>query len=119
MLGLGRASAVLLLLAGVALAGCGDSQAPAPPAEEECTLEPVLCDPEHYLARHHCIVNDVRPRVYAPDTPGPDSAADPWVQGDWWTYRLTIDGVAHETTLVYYEDIDFDSGGRAQHYLVG
>lgn len=113
-----RALAVLLLVSSVALAGCGDSSDPPAP-ESDCTLEPVLCDPEHYLASHHCIVNDVRPRVYAPDTPGPDSSADPWKQGDWWTYRLTIDGAARETTLVYYEDIDFDSGGRAQHYLVG
>lgn len=119
MAGQGRVVAMLLLLASLALAGCGEKSPDAPPAEDGCDLEPVLCDPEHYLASHHCIVNDVRPRVYAPDTPGPDSVADPWVQGDWWTYRLTLDGQAHDTTLVYYEDIDFDSGGRAQHYLVG
>lgn len=113
-----RALALAALLSSLALAGCGDAQE-APPAEEECDLEPVLCDPEHYLAGHHCIAEDVRPRVYAPDTPGPDSAADPWTQGDWWTYRLAIDGQAHETTLVYYDDADVDSGGRAQHYLVG
>lgn len=110
----------LLLLAGVALAGCGSEEGNGQPAgRDECDLEPVLCDPEHYLAGHPCIVHDVRPRVYAPDTPGPDTAADPWVQGDWWTYRLTIGGESHETTLVYYDDTDFDSGGRAQHYLVG
>jgi hypothetical protein len=118
MPGLRLASSVLLL-AGVMLAGCGEGGGQAPPAEEACDLEPVLCDPEHYLANHSCIANDVRPRVYAPDTPGPDTVADPWRQGDWWTYRLTIDGKSHESTLVYYEDIDFDSGGRAQHYLVG
>jgi hypothetical protein len=119
MAGLRLVVAGLLLLSSLALAGCGEATDGAPPAEEGCTLEPVLCDPEHYLANHHCIVNDVRPRVYAPDTPGPDTVADPWKQGDWWTYRLSIDGEAHETTLVYYEDIDFDSGGNAQHYLVG
>src|SRR5687767_15694158 len=110
-----RATALLLLLASVALAGCGDKgTGGGEPAEDECDLEPVLCDPENYLASHHCIVGDVRPRVYAPDTPGPDTAADPWQEGDWWTYRLTINGESHQTTLVYYEDIDFDSGGRAQ-----
>src|SRR5687767_2544055 len=119
MAGLRLVVAGFLALSSLALAGCGETTGDGPPAEGECTLEPVLCDPEHYLANHHCIVNDVRPRVYAPDTPGPDTVADPWKQGDWWTYRLSIDGEAHETTLVYYEDIDFDSGGNAQHYLVG
>lgn len=112
--------ATLALLTLTALAGCSDDKGGGEPATEEgCDLEPVLCDPEHYLANHHCIVNDVRPRVYAPDTPGPDTQADPWDAGDWWRYRITIDGESHDTLLVYYEDIDFDSAGRAQHYLVG
>lgn len=109
----------LLLLCGVGLAGCSGGKGPTGSGGDRCDLEPVLCDPQHYLANHHCIQNDVRPRIYAPDTPGPDSVADPWLQGDWWTYRLTLNGQSRETTLVYYEDIDFDSGGRAQHYLVG
>lgn len=108
----------VVLFASLALAGCSDGKGDAATGAE-CALEPVLCDPEHFLANHHCIVADVRPRVYAPDTPGPDTSADPWTAGDWWSYRLTLDGVAHTTTLVYYEDIDFDGAGRAQHYLVG
>ncbi|HJQ93765.1 MAG TPA: hypothetical protein VJ874_05720 [Candidatus Thermoplasmatota archaeon] len=119
MTGGGRSLALLVLLSSLALAGCGGKDGGGHPATDDCELEPVLCDPENYLASHHCIANDVRPRVYAPDTPGPDTAASPWNAGDWWTYRLTIGGRSHETTLVYYEDTDFDSGGRAQHYLVG
>jgi hypothetical protein len=116
-----RLLAVLALLVPVGLAGCAGDEGGAGGAatEEQCDLEPVLCDPEHYLATHHCITSGTRPRVYAPDTPGPDTAADPWKPGDYWTYRLTIDGRSHETTLVYYDDIDIDPAGRAQHYLVG
>lgn len=114
-----RSLSALALLVAVGFAGCSDGGGGGPATGDDCDLEPVLCDPEHYLANHHCIANDVRPRIYAPDTPGPDTQADPWNAGDWWTYRLTTDGAAHDTTLVYYEDIDFDSGGRAQHYLVG
>jgi hypothetical protein len=112
-----RLLAVLALLASL-LAGCSGGKGGAPAEGDGCDLEPVLCDPQHYLASHFCIQGDVRPRVYAPDTPGPDSQADPWKAGDWWTYRLTVDGRARETTLVYYEDIDF-AQGIPQHYLVG
>lgn len=111
--------AALTLTLGVILAGCGGKDAGPPSGGDDCTMEPALCDPQDYLAGHHCIANDVRPRVYAPDTPGPDTAADPWKAGDFWTYRLTRNGVATTSTLVYYEDIDLDSGGNAQHYLVG
>src|SRR5688572_17925001 len=114
-----RSFALVALTCAVALAGCSDGDGARPAGEEECTLEPVLCDPEHYLATHDCIEGDIRPRVYAPDTPGPDTQADPWRAGDWWSYRLTLNGETHTTTLVYYDDIDFDGAGRAQHYLVG
>jgi hypothetical protein len=112
-----RALALVGLLLGVLLAGC-TSAGPSAPTADDCDLEPVLCDPQHYLATHPCITGSVHPRVYAPDTPGPDSAANPWRQGDFWTYRITIDGKARLSTLVYYDDIDF-SGGVPQHYLVG
>jgi hypothetical protein len=110
--------AVLLLVPLVA--GCsGGDRGPSDEVEpEDCDLEPALCDPTNYLANHPCYVNEVRPRVFAPDTPGPDTEANPWQQGDYWRYRLTVDGDSHETELVYYDDADF-SGGQAQHYLVG
>lgn len=113
--------AVLLagLLVAVVLAGCNDSGSkPAPNDGEACTLEPALCDPDSYLATHHCLANDVRPRVYAPDTPGPDLAADPWQPGDYWTYDVRAADRAFSSTLVYYDDADIASG-TAQHYLVG
>lgn len=115
-----RTTVALLAFLGVLLAGCnGDGARSGEPADEdECTLEPVLCDPQHYLANHHCIANDIHPRVYAPDTPGPDSQADPWELGDAWTYRVDADGRTFTSELAYYEDIDF-AGGQAQHYLVG
>lgn len=95
----------------VALAGCfGDAPAPV---EEECA-DAALCDPD-YLDEHFCVRNDVRPRIYAPDTEGPDRAADPWVQGDYWEYRLSINGDDGETTKLVYYDIQ-DSGA---HYMVG
>lgn len=101
------------------LAGCSkDGGGGTVPDGEDCDLEPVLCDPLHYLANHPCITGKVHPRVYAPDTPGPDSEANPWAQGDWWKFRLTVDGRAEETTLVYFDDADF-ARGQAQHYLVG
>jgi hypothetical protein len=114
----GPAAALLLLL--TALAGCADEDGRegTGSGEDKCTLEPVLCDPDSYLANHHCIVNDVRPRIYAPDTPGPDSQADPWQLGDYWTYNVRSGDRTFTSTLVYYEDIDF-SGNIAQHYLVG
>lgn len=112
--------AVVPLLA-LMLAGCNDADGgrDAPSSDEECDLEPVLCDPDHYLANHHCIVNDVHPRVYAPDTPGPDHVANPWQPGSFWTYRLRAGGSDTTSELVYYDDIDLDGAGRAQHYLVG
>ena len=118
-----RLLAVTALLLAVGLAGCsgdrgGGNGGGANGGQEECDLEPVLCDPQHYLANHPCIKGDVRPRVYAPDTPGPDAEAHPWKAGDWWTYRLTVDGASHESTLVYYDDADF-AQGVPQHYLVG
>lgn len=109
---------VLGLLAITLLAGCGDKPAPDVAPDEACTLEPALCDPDNYLATHHCIANDVRPRVYAPDTGGPDVPAKPWVQGDWWSYDVRADDRSFASTLVYYDDADV-AGGIAQHYLVG
>jgi hypothetical protein len=107
------------LLAFAFLAGCAGSPDGAERVDaEDCELEPVLCDPSHYLAGHHCITNNVHPRIYAPDTPGPDSEPDPWRQGDYWEYDLTVDGDTEATSLVYYDDADF-SGGRAEHYMVG
>jgi hypothetical protein len=109
----------LVALVSLVAAGCaGPTQTSGTPREDECKLEPVLCDPGHYLANHHCIKQDVRPRVYAPDTPGPDSAADPWVQGDWWTYRLQTARGTKSSALVYYDDADIVKG-RAEHYMVG
>jgi hypothetical protein len=107
-----------LAAASLLLAGCSGGGDGEPTDTDDCDLEPVLCDPEHYLANHPCIKKDVRPRVYAPDTPGPDAAADPWAQGDWWTYRLDTGRGAKATTLVYYDDADF-AGDVPQHYLVG
>jgi hypothetical protein len=106
-----------VLLVGI-LAGCSGDGSDGTAAREDCDLEPALCDPEAYLADHFCLQNDVRPRIYAPDTPGPDSQADPWRQGDYWTYRLAVDGRTQTTTLVYYDDIDFLQG-KPQHYIVG
>lgn len=109
----------IALLVAVALAGCSDGKKATPGTDEDpCTLEPALCDPDSYLADHHCLIDDVRPRVYAPDTPGPDLAASPWVQGDFWTYDVQAEARSFTSTLVYYEDIDF-ANGAAQHYLVG
>ncbi len=115
-----RAILVTLSLSALLLAGCSKGEDGEAGSGEPCTLEPVLCDPSHYLATHYCIVNDVRPRVYAPDTPGPDSVPDPWTQGEYWTYSLKLDGTPKpDTTLVYYDDADFSSSGRAEHYMVG
>src|SRR5687767_1855974 len=106
-----RLVAAILVLPMVLLAGCATKQDGATRVDpEDCDLEPVLCDPTHYLAEHDCIVGDVHPRVYAPDTPGPDSEPDPWEEGDFWKYRLSVDGVAKDTTLVYYDDADFSQG---------
>ncbi|MEK6976620.1 MAG: hypothetical protein AABY18_09790 [Candidatus Thermoplasmatota archaeon] len=110
-------AAALLLL--TMLAGCADDKDDGAGSQDDpCTLEPVLCDPDSYLANHHCIANDIRPRIYAPDTPGPDSEADPWQAGDAWTYRVRSGDRDYSSTLVYYEDIDY-SNGQPQHYLVG
>lgn len=102
------------------MAGCnGDGPSSGGVADgDDCDLEPALCDPDAYLANHHCIANDVRPRVYAPDTPGPDSSADPWTQGDFWVYGVRAGDRTFTSTLVYYDDADF-AGGQPQHYLVG
>ncbi len=104
------------------LAGCfgGGGDGDGGPSSDDCDLEPALCDPDAYLASHHCLVHDVAPRVYAPDTPGPeDPTPDPWRQGDYWTYRLRVDGKDHGSVpLVYYDDADIVQG-QAQHYLVG
>lgn len=103
----------------VGFAGCSDAPQKGPtPSQDDCKLEPALCDPDAYLRNHHCIANDVRPRIYAPDTPGPDSVASPWVQGDFWTYAVRAGQRTFSSTLVYYDDADF-SAGKAQHYLVG
>lgn len=110
----------MLLLVLTAFAGCADKEGGegAGSGEDKCTLEPVLCDPDSYLANHHCIANDIHPRIYAPDTPGPDSQADPWQLGDYWTYEVRADDRTFTSTLVYYEDIDF-ANDAPQHYLVG
>lgn len=109
-----RVLAILLVTA--TLGGCVGS---SDTSQEPCTLEPALCDPDHYLANHHCITNDVKPRIYAPDTPGPEQDADPWTQGDWWTFDIRDGADATTTTLVYYDDADFNRDGIAQHYMVG
>lgn len=107
----------LLLI--TSLAGCSQDKASSPATgQDPCTLEPALCDPDSYLATHHCIANDVRPRIYAPDTPGPDSDPAPWKPGDFWTYSVQADDRSFTSTLVYYDDADFASG-IPQHYLVG
>lgn len=106
---------LLLLLAGCSERSGGDG---GTPVGDECELEPALCDPDAYLATHHCIANDVRPRIYAPDTPGPDSVASPWAQGDYWVYDVRSSERSFRSTLVYYDDADI-AGGVAQHYLVG
>lgn len=111
-------SLAILLSGATLLAGCNGNGGTSTTPTSDCNLEPVLCDPDHYLANHHCITQDIRPRIYAPDTPGPDGSPDPWVQGDWWTYRLDVGTGSKRSTLVYYEDADFDDG-VAQHYLVG
>lgn len=115
-----RAALAASLFCLTLLAGCagGGKDTGTPITEDECELEPALCDPDAYLANHHCIANKVRPRVYAPDTPGPDSQAKPWVQGDYWTYAVRAGERTFTSTLVYYDDADFASG-IAQHYLVG
>ncbi len=105
-------------MAGTFLAGCSDKPAPDVTPDDSCTLEPALCDPENYLATHYCLVNDVRPRVYAPDTGGPDAPADPWTQGDYWTYHVQAGERSFVSTLVYYDDADI-AQGIPQHYLVG
>lgn len=100
----------LLFLAG--LAGCLDAGPREDPAECD---ERVLCEPEEHFRDHHCERNDVRPRVYAPDTDGPDTDPDPWVVGDFWEYRLVVDGEdLGKSKLAYYGDQD---GGA--HYMVG
>lgn len=105
-----------LLLWGVALAGC--ERAPDP-VEEDCP-DQALCDLEERFADHFCVAQDVRPRVYAPDTGGPDTEADPWVLGDWWTHEMSVDGRSEGTTkLVYFEDQDLASDGTPLHYMVG
>lgn len=108
---------VWTVLASLLLAGC--SSAPSSSSGTECTLEPALCDPQHYLATHPCIVNRIEPRVYAPDTPGPEDAANPWKLGDWWTYQIDNGGATRTTVLTYFKDIDFDGANLPQHYLVG
>lgn len=116
-----RAALVALFALVPALAGCtgdGGGNGGGVPEQDECELEPALCDPDAYLATHHCIANNVRPRIYAPDTPGPDSAASPWAQGDYWVYDVRAGERTFRSTLVYYDDADV-SGGMAQHYLVG
>ena len=115
-----RAALAASLFCLTLLAGCagGEQDEGTPVSEDECRLEPALCDPDAYLANHHCIANKVRPRLYAPDTPGPDLDADPWVQGDFWTYAVRAGERTFTSTLVYYDDADF-AQGTAQHYLVG
>ncbi len=106
-----RALLVFSLMAATMLAGCADEK----PDADDCDDDIVLCNPDQYYGDHYCEKNDVRPRVYAPDTQGPDTPADPWVLGDSWTYSLEINGEdLGETQLIYY-DIQ-DSGA---HYMVG
>ncbi len=105
-----RTLLLVALLTATVLAGCADD-----PSEEECDEDIVLCDPEQYFGDHYCEQNDVRPRIYAPDTAGPDRPADPWVIGDAWTYDLRIDGDdLGETQLIYYGIQD-----QGAHYMVG
>ena len=103
----------LAVLLALILAGCA-TPTPTPSSSPDCKLEPALCTPGPYFASHHCIVDDVRPRVYAPDTPGPDVAKSPWKRGDFWTYAVQSAGRSFTSTLVYYLDID-----QGEHYLVG
>lgn len=98
------------LLIATVLAGCADD-----PPPETCDDDIVLCDPETYFGDHPCEQADVRPRVYAPDTAGPDTEADPWVIGDSWTYSLELNGEdLGETELIYYGIQD-----AGAHYMVG
>lgn len=107
-----RTFLVTALMVAVALAGCTNE--PEPVALPDC-VDAVLCNPEEFYDEHYCTVNDVRPRIYAPDTVGPDTAADPWELGRSWTYSLEIDGEdLGVTQLIYY---GLQDGG--QHYMVG
>lgn len=105
-----RSLLLVALLVSTVLAGCTGSN-PEPVCDEDI----VLCNPTEYFGDHFCEQNDVRPRIYAPDTDGPDTDPTPWVLGDFWTYSITIDGEdLGDTKLVYY-DLQ-DSGS---HYMVG
>ncbi len=107
-----RGGLVVAMVMAVGLAGCvGDDESFVP---EECE-DAVLCNPDEFFDTHFCTVEDVRPRVYAPDTAGPDSAASPWDLGRSWTYSLKLDGVEHpDTQLIYYAIQD-----NGAHYMVG
>lgn len=101
---------MIVILCAVALAGCTEDEGAGPDDPDA-----VLKDPDAYYAQHHCVVNDVRPRVLAPD-----GAGTPWVIGDWWDYEIaTSERAAARGKLVYYADQDLSSTGVPQHYMVG
>lgn len=103
---------VMGMLVAVGLSGCVNDDGAFVP--EECD-DAVLCNPDEFFDTHYCNVEDVRPRVYAPDTAGPDSEADPWDLGRSWTYSLELDGEVHpDTQLIYYAVQD-----NGAHYMVG
>lgn len=102
--------AMVLLLGGLALAGCTSD--PEPDVDDP---DQVLEDPDEYYAQHHCVRNDVRPRVLAPD-----AAGTPWQVGQWWAFSLaTDDRPETDLRLVYFGDQDFASDGTPAHYMVG
>lgn len=119
----------VFLLTSVVLAGCSETDAPpaAPVTSTECLQQGLIlnaagdaCEEPPFEIRqfedpnHHCVVTRQADRVHAPDLVG-----NPWILGQSWTYRLTIDGENLGTTqLVYYDDQDFASGVPL-HYMVG
>lgn len=107
--------AVLLLL-GVLLAGCANSE----PDDDPVNPDAVLDDPDAYYADHFCIKQGVTPRTFAPDYQSDKIQADPWVLGDLWTFSLKINGESlDDVELLYYDDIDANQAGIPAHYMVG
>ncbi len=103
-------SLVLMVLLVAMLAGCTDD---APDPVEECEDE-ALCDLDRFLQDHYCVQNDL-PRVYAPDVPDQAGQTDPWAEGDWWEYSISLDGLTQPKSKLVYYDIQ-DNGA---HYMVG
>jgi hypothetical protein len=125
-----RLFAVFLLVT-ITVAGCaGKEKIDEPgPTSAECLeqglilgseggkvacIEPPFVIEQFEDANHYCVVNQQRDRVHAPDLVG-----NPWTLGQFWNFRLVVDGDdLGVTKLVYYADQDF-SGDVPQHYMVG